>query len=29
MKIGGLALVRLIPRGQVWALAVTHWESRW
>jgi len=24
MKIGGLALVRRIPRGQVWALAVTH-----
>jgi len=29
MKSGGLALVRRIPRGQVWALAVTHWESRW
>jgi uncharacterized membrane protein len=24
MKIGGLALVRRIPRSQVWALAVTH-----
>jgi hypothetical protein len=29
MKIGGLALVRRLPRGQVWALAVTRWESRW
>jgi hypothetical protein len=29
MKIGGLALVRQIPRSQVWALAMTHWESRW
>lgn len=29
MKIGGPALVRRIPRSQVWALAVTHWESRW
>jgi hypothetical protein len=29
MKIGGLALVRRIARSQVWALAVTHWESRW
>ena len=29
MKCGGLALVRRIPRGQVWVLAVTHWESRW
>ena len=29
MKIGGLALVRRIPQGQVWALAVTHWGSRW
>jgi len=29
MKSGGLALARRIPRGQVWALAVTHWESRW